>query len=152
MRSFPGYIGIVALLFILVVFPVSGADMTMPEEGSFIHYDQVIMNFDRADAKVTVSYELDLFAQVYVIAFGTRHIESSFEELFCNYEHLDITEIKPNQASLVLHNISRQSSGYYLHDEKALGNTVDTLLVIYPSGPAKTIYDASSVPNLFYEK
>jgi hypothetical protein len=110
------------------------------------------MNFDRANAHITISYELDMFAQIYVIAFGTRHIEYTFEDLFYNYEHLEISEIKPNQASLVLHNISRKSSGYYLHDQKKLGNTVGTLLIIYPKGPTKTIYNTSIVPNLFYEK
>ncbi len=152
MKVFRSHICVILFLLLLIIPSAGGADPDIPEEGSFIHFDQVVMNFDRADAKVTVYYELDLFAQIYVIAFGTQHIEYSFQELFHNYKHLEIMEIKPNQASLILHNVSRQSSGYYLHDQKALGNTVGNLLIIYPKGPTKTLYNASMVPNLFYEK
>lgn len=122
------------------------------EDIDFMHFDNMVMRFEGTDAYVTVTYDLDTFARMYVLAFGTRHLESSFETIFSEYEEAEIMEIGYNTATINLKNVSRLSGIYYLHDSRHLGTYIDSLQVIDPDGASKTYTSVTETPDAFYKK
>ncbi|AKB85540.1 hypothetical protein MCMEM_1487 [Methanococcoides methylutens MM1] len=117
-----------------------------------MHFDSMVMRFDGTDAYVTVTYDLDTFARMYVLAFGTRHLESSFETIFSEYEEAKVIEIGYDTAIINLEDVSRSSGNYYLHDSRDLSTDIDSLRVIYPGGTSKTLTSVTETPNIFYGK
>ncbi len=138
------------ILFSSVSMPALAQEVE--EENDFMHFDRMVMRFDETNAYVTVTYDLDMFARVYVLAFGTRHLESSFENIFSEYEEAEIEEIGYDTAVITLKDVSRSSESYYLHDGQELGTSIHSLQVIYPGGTSKTLTDVTKTPNIFYVK
>ncbi|KGK97801.1 hypothetical protein LI82_08490 [Methanococcoides methylutens] len=138
------------ILFSSVSMPALAQEVK--EENDFMHFDRMVMRFDETNAYVTVTYDLDTFARMYVLAFGTRHLESSFDSIFSEYEEAEIEEIGYDTAIIKLKDVSRLSDSYYLHDSRDLGTNIDSLQVIYPGGTTKTLTDVKVTPNIFYDK
>ncbi|MCD4807866.1 MAG: hypothetical protein K8R13_09945 [Methanococcoides sp.] len=124
----------------------------MPENNDIIHLDKVVMNFDKTDASVTVTYNLNFFARMYILAFGTRHLESSFRDIFSKYEDVKIEEVGYDTVKISLKDVSRLSDDYYLHDSRNLSTMVHSMEVIYPNGQTKTVNDVKATPNIFYQQ
>lgn len=142
------------LVIVILLSSVSIPVLAQEAEGNndFMHFDRIVMRFDETDAYVTVTYDLDTFARMYVLAFGTRHLESSFVQIFSEYEETEIEEIGYDTAVITLKNISRSSDSYYLHEGHDLGTTIHSLQVIYPGGSSKTYTDVTKTPNIFYDR
>lgn len=145
------------LSFLVIFILLSSASITalgqeMEEETDFMHFDRMVMRFEETDAYVTVTYDLNMFARIYVLAFGTRHLESSFEDIFSEYDEAQIEEIGYDNAVITLKDVSRLSDSYYLHDSRDLGTDIHVLQIIYPGGTTKTLTDVTKTPNIFYEK
>lgn len=141
------------ILFTLLssaLIPVSAQGIE--EETDFMHFDSMVMRFNETDADVTVTYKLDTFARMYVLAFGTRHLESSFENIFSEYENAEIKEIGYDSAVISLKDVSMPSDSYYLHDGRDLRTNIQSLQIIYPTGASKTLSDVTETPNIFYDK
>ncbi|NPE31488.1 hypothetical protein HNV12_26730 [Methanococcoides sp. SA1] len=124
----------------------------MPESNDIIHLEKVVMSFDKTDTSVTVTYNLNFFARMYILAFGTRHLESSFMDIFSKYEDVKIEEVGYDTVKISLKDVSRLSDDYYLHDSRDLGVIVHSMEVIYPSGQTKTVNDVKATPNVFYQQ
>ncbi|MCD4703584.1 MAG: hypothetical protein K8R64_04730 [Methanosarcinaceae archaeon] len=135
----------------LAIFLLSCPAYAMDEGGQYLHIDQMVLRFDHTDATVTLNYDLDIFAKVYVFAFGSRHLKPELEEIFFNYENVKMVEIGHDHAVIFLKDASRKSDMFYLHDQRELGATISSLYVYYPVGPSKNIRNTNVVPNLFYE-
>jgi len=148
MRSF-SFIVILLVLF-STFLPICA--YAMPENNDIIHLDKVVMNFDKTDASVTVTYNLNFFARMYILAFGTRHLESSFRDIFSKYEDVKIEEVGYDTVKISLKDVTRLSDDYYLHDSRDLGTMVHSMEVIYPSGQTKTVNDVKAIPNIFYQQ
>ncbi|WP_445474487.1 hypothetical protein ACT9XH_08900 [Methanococcoides methylutens] len=141
-----------ALLILLSSVSIPVLAQEIEEDTDFMHFDRMVMRFDETDAYVTVTYELDTFARMYVLAFGTRHLESSFENIFSEYDEAEIEEIGYDSAAIALKNVSRSSDSYYLHDGRDLGTSIHSLQIIYPGGASKTLTDVTETPNIFYDR
>lgn len=143
-------IAVIVVLFIaafaLVVIPLS----TVADDEQFIHIDQMVMTFDKADSIVDITYDLDFFVKTYVFLLGSRNLEPTFEQIFFEFEDVTIIDIGQNHAVVLLKNVSRQSGDYYLHDSRELGANVDLLTFIYPDRSTKQLEYTSSTQNTFY--
>lgn len=148
MRSF-SFVAIVIVIF-ATFLPICA--YAMPEDSDFIKLETMVMSFDEADASVTVTYDLGPFARIYVLAFGTRHLESSFNEIFSEYDNAEIKEVGYDTVKIELKDISRSSDTYYLHDSRDLNNIVSSIKVIYPNGQTKTVNNVKETPNIFYQQ
>ena len=116
----------------------------------YIDIKEVTIEFNDNDAEASISYDLDLFAQMYVLILGSRNLEPTFNEIFDEFGDFKISEIGKDHAVLMLNNVSRQSGDYYLHDSRNLGTKVDRLILIYPEGTSKMLENTNSTPNTFY--
>ena len=148
MRSF-SFIVILLVLF-STFLPICA--YAMPENNDIIHLEKVVMSFDKTDTSVTVTYSLNFFARMYILAFGTRHLESSFMDIFSKYEDVKIEEVGYDTVKISLKDVSRLSDDYYLHDSRDLDTIVHSLEVIYPDGQTKTVNDVKATPNVFYQQ
>ena len=127
-----------------------GIDMDEFREGRYIHLDQVTIEFDKTDAEVSIEYHLSPFAQVYMFLFGSRHLEPKIQEIFFDFDDFTIQEIGRTHAKVLVKDISRQSSGYYLHDSRQLGIKPDTLTLVFPDGIQRNAENAKETPDTFY--
>lgn len=148
MRSFSF---IVVLLVLFSTFlPICA--YAMPEDNDIIHLEKVVMSFDKTDTSVTVTYSLNFFARMYILAFGARYLESSFMDIFSKYEDVKIEEVGYDTVKISLKDVTRLSDDYYLHDSRDLGIMVHSMEVIYPNGQTKIVNDVKATPNIFYQQ
>jgi hypothetical protein len=129
-----------------------GIDREQFREGKYIHLDQMVIEFDRSDAEVSIYYHLSPFAQVYMFLFGSKYLEPKIEEIFFDFNDTSIEEIGRTSAKIRINNISRLSSdNNYLHDSKKLGMQTSILTLVYPTGKTMRIEKATTTPNTFYD-
>jgi hypothetical protein len=121
------------------------------EEGEYLHMKEMYLKFDGGGATATVYFDLDIFGDLYVFTFGSRHLEPVLLQMFFDFDDIHIQEIGRDNAVISLDNISRKNDNYYFFNEKKLGLGVDELVVMYPSGSSKTFKNVHAIPNLFYE-
>ena len=134
--------------FVSMALPTSA----VPEEGRYLHVKQMEVEFDRTDAMVTISYNLDFFADIYAFILGSRNLEPAFEQIFFDFENVEVTEIGRNHAVIMLTDVSRQNDDYYLHDQHRLGIMIDSLILVYPDGSIKNIQHTNTTPNTFFKQ
>ncbi len=146
MKSLAAIVILLIAAFALVIMPSSA----VTEDDQFIHINRMILNFEKIDGMVEITYDLDFFAKTYVFLLGSRNLEPTFEKIFFEFEDVEIIEIGQNHAVIMLKNISRQSGEYYLHDSCELGANVDVLTFIYPDGSTKQLENTRSTQNTFY--
>ena len=121
------------------------------EDGEYLHIKEMSLRFDGDDATATIYFDLDLFGDLYVFAFGSRHLEPELVKVFSDFDELQVREIGRDTAIVSLNNVSHKSDEVYLFNEKELGLIVEDFTVIYPSGPSKSFSNVHVIPNLFYE-
>ncbi|KKG13872.1 hypothetical protein EO98_00810 [Methanosarcina sp. 2.H.T.1A.6] len=128
-----------------------GVNMEQFREGKYIHIDSMVIEFDKTDADVQVKYSLSPFAQAYMFLFGSRHLEPKIEEIFFDFEDVEVERIGRNSALIHIENISRQNDEFYLHDSRKLGMQPDVLTLVYPTTARQNIEHATATPDLFYK-
>ena len=140
------------LLFALmiVLFSLSMTGYAVSNEGQYIHFKEMAVDFNGTDAEVTLYYDLDMFSRVYVLLLGSYNLQPTLENVLFDFEEVEVVKIGNNHAVLYVKGISRQNSEYYLHDSHDLGATVDVLTLIYPDGSSRSVPYATSTPYTFY--
>ena len=119
-------------------------------EGKYIHLDSMVIDFDKTNADVEIQYHLSPFAQVYMFMFGSKHLEPKIEDIFFDFENIEVLKIGRTSASVHVKDISRQDNEYYLHDSRELGMQPDVLTLVYPDKTRRNIAHAKATPDIFY--
>lgn len=127
-----------------------GNNIEQFREGKYIHVDSMVFQFKDADAAISIKYHLSPFAQVYIFLFGSKNLEPKIQEIFSEFQEVEIQKIGRSSASLQIQNVSRRSDEYYLHESKSFGVQTDVLTVIYPDGTRRNIEHAKETPPTFY--
>lgn len=127
-----------------------GVNIEQFREGKYIHIDSMVIEFDKTDADVQITYRLSPFAQAYMFMFGSKHLEPKIKEIFFDFENIEILRIERTSALIHIKNVSRQSGEYYLHDSRELGMQPDILTLVYPDKTRQSIEHAKATQNVFY--
>jgi len=127
-----------------------GVNTEQFREGKYIHIDSMVIEFNKTDADVQIKYRLSPFAQIYMFMFGSRHLEPKIEDIFFDFENVEIRRIGRTSALIHVGNISRQNDEYYLHDSRELGMQPDVLTIVYPDRSRQNIENAKATPPIFY--
>lgn len=121
----------------------------------YLHVNTITMELDGPDATISVDYELDIIARLYVLFLGSGNIEPAIIELFEDFEDVRVVSIRDDHAVVKAMNVSHEdqegAGGLYFHDSHSLGTTVDTFVLVFPSGVSRTFTDVSATPNTFFE-
>ncbi|MDW7731689.1 MAG: hypothetical protein SCH66_04560 [Methanolobus sp.] len=120
------------------------------DDGQYIHFKEMTVNFDGTDAEVVLYYDLDMFSRVYVLLLGSYNLQPTLENVLFDFEEVEVVGISNDHAVLSVKGISRQNSEYYLHDSHNLGATVDVLTLMYPDGSSRRVPYATATPYTFY--
>ncbi|MCK5660560.1 MAG: hypothetical protein KAH86_04310 [Methanosarcinales archaeon] len=118
---------------------------------SSIHVSRMTMQFEDADAIITLDYDLSLFPEMYVLLLGTQGLDGEVQEIFSDFDNVEMEKIGRKRAVVRAKNIATQSSGYYLMFSHELNADVDTLIVKFPEGTSRVYTDTAKTPNTFYE-
>ncbi len=120
------------------------------KEGKYIHINSVVIEFNKSNANVNVTYRISPFAEAYIFLFGSKHLEPKMKEIFADFSDVKILKIGSNSASLLVSNISRKNDQFYLHESRKFDVQPDILTLVYPDGTRRNILNTSSTPNTFY--
>lgn len=140
-----------ALILILAVM----ITMTLPpsgiaSSGRSLEVSSLLIKFDKTDATFTVNYDLGKIPKMYILLFGSRSIEPRIKDIFSNFDY-EIIKMDQDKSILKVKNISRFENGYYLHDSRRFGATINTIYIYTPGYPRPTEYtNLNSTPNKFY--
>lgn len=129
-----------------------GVNTEQFREGKYIHLDSMVIEFNKTDAEVQIKYHLSPFAQVYMFMFGSKHLEPKIEDVFFDFENIEVQRIGRTSALIHVKDISRQNDEYYLHDARKLGMQPDVLTLVYPDGTRQNIEHAEATQDIFYEE
>lgn len=133
------------LLFASILQLSDGTTASRPFE-----ITSLTINFDKTDAVFTVNYDLGKLPKMYVLLFGSKSIEPKIKSVFSNFDY-EIIKIDQDKAILSVKNVSRLEKGFYLHDSRRLGASVNTIIVYTPDSPhTKEYSNLNSTPNTFY--
>lgn len=125
------------------------------EPSRYLQVKSITMTFEGQDATLNVEYKLDTIAQVYVFLLGTGSIEPAIYNLFDDFDNIQVLSVREDNAVVKVMNVSyhdpEQEGNLLFHDSHNLGTTVDTFIVVYPSGEERTFSDVSATPNTFFE-
>jgi hypothetical protein len=141
----------VALLVALLVTSVLATPSSADRGREYIKVQEVTMSLLDGDAVFDVSFDLDPFAKLYVLALGTKYIEPELISLFSDFDNVTVTKTEPHRAVLVSKGAGEFRSGYYLYDSRHLSHQVPKLTVVYPERLSRTFYDVSATPSVFSE-
>jgi hypothetical protein len=139
---------LIAFMFVMIFSSLPATAAT--EDSPYIHYKQMTMNFSGTDATVTLSFKLDIFAQAYTLLMGSHNLKGDIRKMFFEFDEVTVYQIGKDYATLRINNVSQLSDGYYLHNSRALGSSVDMLTMVYPSGASKQMSNAKQTSNIFY--
>ena len=125
------------------------------EPPRYLEVKSITMTLEGQDATFDIKYKLDTIAKMYVLLFGTGSIEPAIYDLFDDFDNIQILSIREDNAVVKVRNVSyhdpEQGGNILFHDSHNLGTTVDTFIVVYPSGVERTFSDVSATPNTFFE-
>lgn len=139
------YILTALILFTLVVVITDGR-----QEGRNLHITSLSIQFDKTDATFIANYDFGSLPTMYLLIFGTKSIEPEIRSIFSNFD-FDIIKMDQERAVLRVKNISVLNKGYYLHDSRNIGQTIDIVYISDPySTKTKEYYNMSATPNYFY--
>jgi hypothetical protein len=136
---------ILIVLIFALTFPLSEGNPSRPLE-----ITSLIIDFDKTDATFTVNYDLGKLPKMYILLFGSKSIEPRIKAVFPSFDY-EIIKMNQDKTILRVKNISRLDKGYYLHDSRKLGASINTIIVYTPDSPRPTEYSSlDSTPNKFY--
>ncbi|MFZ3058964.1 MAG: hypothetical protein WA102_04415 [Candidatus Methanoperedens sp.] len=140
----------IMVIFIVLVF---ASILPMSEGTSANHTFEItslIINFDKTNATFIVNYDLGKVPKMYILLFGSKSIEPKIRNIFSNFEY-DIVKMNQDETILNVKNISRLENGFYLHDSRKLGASINSIIVSTPDSPRTKEYtNLNSTPNTFY--
>ncbi len=137
---------------ILILFMVLALMLPLSEgnPGRPFGITSLIINFDKTDATFTVNYDLGKIPKMYILLFGSKSIEPRIKAVFPNFDY-DILKMDQDKTILRVKNISRLEKGFYLHDSRRLGASINTIIVYTPDSSRTREYsNLNSTPNTFY--
>ncbi len=136
---------ILIVLIFALTFPLSEGNPSRPLE-----ITSLIIDFDKTDATFTVNYDLGKLPKMYILLFGSKSIEPRIKAVFPSFDY-EIIKMDQDKTKLRVKNISRLDKGYYLHDSRKLGASINTIIVYTPDSLRPTEYsNLDSTPNKFY--
>ncbi|HOO53999.1 MAG TPA: hypothetical protein PLM24_08150 [Methanothrix sp.] len=141
----------VAHLVVLLAIFVSAFPSSAERGREYIQVQEVTMSLEGGDAVFDVSFDLDPFAKLYVLALGTKYIEPELVGLFSGFDNVTVRRTEPHRAVLVSKGAGDFKSGYYLYDSRGLSHQVPKLTVVYPERLSRTFYKVSATPSVFSE-
>lgn len=115
-----------------------------------LHITSLTIQFDKADAIFTANFNFDKLSKTYLLVFGSKSLEPKVRSIFSNFDY-EIIKIDQDKTVLRVKNISRLEKGYYLHDSRKFGETID-IVYIYSSESSspKEYFNINSTPYFFY--
>ncbi len=120
------------------------------QERQTLHISSLTINFDKTDAEFTVNYNIDNLPKLYILLLGSKSLEPKIKSMFSNFDY-QIVKMNQDEAILQVKNVSRLDKGYYLHDSRNFGETIDTVYIYTPDSPrAKEYSMINSTPPFFY--
>ncbi|MHC1571460.1 MAG: hypothetical protein ACXQTM_06250 [Methanosarcinales archaeon] len=141
-----------ALALVLLVTVIVLVPFFQRDDSSYIEFTSASIRFNGTDATITIHYELAPMARAYILAFGTRSLESNIENISSSFEDCRIISIKPEYAEILVKNTSTESRGYYLHHSIALPLRFRVLEVYTPDQRSPRVYyNVNATPNIFYK-
>lgn len=139
---------LVAFFFVTTIISVQ---VTLAaDDNEYIHYNKMMMQFSDTNATVTLYFQMNIFAQIYVLFMGSHNLNNDIKKVFNQFDEVQINKIGKDYAVIHISNITTLQNGYYLHDSKKLGAIIDELSIIYPSGLTKESNNVNVTPNIFY--
>lgn len=115
-----------------------------------LYISSLTINFDKTDAAFTVNYDMDNLPKMYILLLGSKSLEPKIRSMFSNFDY-EIVKMDQDKAIMRVKNISRLDKGYYLHDSRKFGETIDTVYIYTPDSPrAKEYSMINSTPPFFY--
>ncbi|MGB8216143.1 MAG: hypothetical protein WCE94_02480 [Candidatus Methanoperedens sp.] len=134
------------VLFFASILPISDGTSA----NHTLEITSLTINFDKTNATFIVNYDLGQIPKMYILLFGSKSIEPKISELFSNFDY-DIVKMNQDETILKVKNISRLEKGFYLHDSRKLGTTINSIIVSTPdSTRAKEYFNLNSTPDTFY--
>lgn len=142
------------LVFAMIIslLSFSASNNIISNDGEYIKFNQVSVEFQGTDTVISVSYSLDMFSSMYIFLLGAHNLEPAIDDLLFDFEGTEMLEIGKDKAVISAKNVSRKNDEFYLHDSHELGRNVNVLTIIYPDGATRTISDASATPDTFYNE
>lgn len=122
------------LLFASILQLSDGTTASRPFE-----ITSLAVNFDKADAVFTVNYDLGKIPKMYILLFGSKSIEPRIKAVFPDFDY-EILKMDQDNTILRVKNVSRLEKGFYLHDSRRLGASINTIVVYTPDSPRPTEY------------
>lgn len=125
------------------------------EQPRYIHVNSITMTLEGPDATFNIEYELDMIARVYVMFLGTGSIEPAIYDIFSDFNDIQVLSVREDNAVVKVRNVSyhdpEQGGNIFFHDSHNLGITVDTFILVFPSGVERTFSNVSTTQNTFFE-
>jgi hypothetical protein len=125
------------------------------EQPRYIHVNSITMTLEGSDATFNIEYELDMIARVYVMFLGTGSIEPAIYDIFSDFNDIQVVSVREDNAVVKVRNVSyhdpEQGGNIFFHDSHNLGITVDTFILVFPSGVERTFSNVSTTQNTFFE-
>ncbi len=120
------------------------------QERQTLHITSLTINFEKTDATFTVNYDIGNLPKMYILLLGSKSLEPKIKSVFSNFDY-KIVKMDQDKAILLVKNISRLDKGYYLHDSRKFGETINTVYIYTPDSPrAREYYNLNSTPYYFY--
>jgi hypothetical protein len=119
-------------------------------ERQSLQITSLTIKFDRADAIFTVNFDIGDLPRLYILLLGSKSLEPKVNSVFSNFDY-EIIKMDQDKAILRVKNVSRLDKGYYLHDSRKFGETIDTVYIYTSDSSRATEYSMiNSTPPFFY--
>jgi len=143
---------ITGLVLSSIFLTVGAASAETPR---YLQVESITMTLEGPDATFNIEYELDMIARMYVLFLGTGSIEPAIYDIFSDFNDIQVLSVREDNAVVKVRNVSyhdpEQGGKIFFHDSHNLGITVDTFILVFPSGVERTFSDVSTTPNTFFE-
>jgi len=143
---------ITGLLLSSIFFTTGTASAEQPR---YIHVNSITMTLEGPDATFNIEYDLDIIARVYVMFLGTGSLEPAIYDIFSDFNDIQVLSVREDNAVVKVRNVSyhdpEQGGNIFFHDSHNLGITVDTFILVFPSGVERTFSNVSTTQNTFFE-
>lgn len=144
---------LIAGLLLSSIFLTTGT--VSAEQPRYIHVNSITMTLEGPDATFNIEYELDMIARMYVLFLGTGSIEPAIYDIFSDFNDIQVLSVREDNAVVKVRNVSyhdpEQGGNIFFHDSHNLGITVDTFILVFPSGVERTFSNVSTTQNTFFE-
>lgn len=122
----------------------------------YLHIDEVTMRLEDENATFDLSFTLDTFSRIYVMALGCRYLEPELRCFLGGYADVKLVRADMEKASLHVTGAGKYNGGYYLFDSTPFGcdiklprREVARFSVVYPEGRTRTFYNVTATQNVF---